>query len=115
MSQSYEIESSLVGARRLFSMLKARWKSPEYRAAIRRWRGLCRFEIMKWREFESRKAAAFFWHQLYLLCPSGTPEEKVALALWQFFMPYDPDLMEYRRRVIREGDRAKKRFTSVAN
>jgi|SRR3989338_5023051 len=92
---------SFVDVRRLLSQV--RWCSPEYRTLMNQWRFICRTEIFKIHGAPNRSAHAELWCELYAQCPSGSPEEKVALGLWQERMPRDPDLEKYRRRIICEG------------
>ncbi len=93
--------NSFFGVSRLLSQV--RWKSPEYQALISRWRLLCRLEIFKIHGAPNRSALAEPWRELYSKCPLGSDEEKIALGLWQQYMPHDPDLVKYRRRVVRKG------------
>lgn len=93
--------ATLVDVRRLLSQVL--WKSAEYRALMNRWRLLCRSEIFKIHGAPNRSGLAEPWRELYSRCPSGSPEERVALALWQERMPHERHLVKYRRRVVREG------------
>jgi len=78
-----------------------RWQSAEYQALLEHWRELCRFNFMLLQR--SGQASARDWHDLYMQCPSGSPEQKVAEALWQSSMPRDPELATYRRRLMSDA------------
>lgn len=83
--------------RRLLSQV--RWKSPEYKALMLRWREICRVEIRKLKAFTDGcpvNEACARWKSLFEQCPSGSLEETVAYGLWQVSAPQDSDLQNHR-------------------
>ncbi|KKU67950.1 MAG: hypothetical protein UX89_C0010G0029 [Parcubacteria group bacterium GW2011_GWA2_47_16] len=87
---------------------QVRWRSPEYRALMSRWRRLCFEQMLKLElnpGFSSllEGGKARVWRKVYELCPSGSPEEAIALGAWQGLMSYDADLVSYRQRVCSQA------------
>ena len=105
--------NTLVDIRHLLSQV--RWRSAEYHALMRRWRELCRLKIVQLNRYQpipwgpvdlisldpsNKVMMGKVWRDLYENCPSGSPEEEIALGLWQGYMAHDPDLAKYRQRVF---------------
>ena len=97
-----------------------RWKSPEYWALMRRWRVLCQVEIRRLLTYGISAVGRYSiaasnqvveaWRKLQENSPSGSPEETVAIGLWQNWMPPVPFLELYRRRVCRKAFKAASRL-----
>src|SRR3989338_11295314 len=95
--------TTLVDIRHLLS--RVRWKSPEYRALILRWRELCRIEMDQLAQpgiqlvmiIKKQGGLTEALRELYQNCPSGSLEEVFAYGAWQSRMPFDGGLVAHRK------------------
>ncbi|MCR4311419.1 MAG: hypothetical protein NUV54_02530 [Candidatus Taylorbacteria bacterium] len=96
--------------RRLLADHRVEHGSNLHQVIMARWRRFCGMKILQMDIDEIRSPEA--WRELYYACPSGSPEEAVALGVWQLHSS-GHDFASYRNRIVAKARRTARKLYSA--